>query len=242
MIFRRICRAAFALIVFSSLVATGARAMPFHDVFIMLDNSGSLTQVNFDAQQQAAINMVNDYGRNPNNPMRFSIIDFATNATPVHGFGDSQAVPDVVAALSGLTHTGGWTNTDDALSEILAQLDAELPNGNTTSVVLFTDGIPLGPQGAEDVCHHRPTILTRGIDLHVVGHGSGWVNNNGQARMDCLVTDMSNNLSKPAPLQYDIADYEFLSTTTILAMVEPGTLAVLGLGLVAIGYSRRRTA
>ena len=90
--------------------------------------------------------------------------------------------------------------------------------------------------------HHRPEILTRGIDLHVVGHGSGWVNNNGQARIDCLVTDMSNILSKPAPLQYDIADYEFLSTTTILAMAEPETLAVLGLGLVAIGYSRRRTA
>lgn len=242
MFFRKFCRAVFALIVFSSLTVTGARAMPFHDVFIMLDNSGSLTQVNFDAQQQAAINMVNDYGGNPNNPMRFSIIDFATNVTPVHGFGDSQAVPDVVAAIGGLTHTGGWTNTVGALVEMMAQFDAELPNSNTTSVVLFTDGVPYGPSGPEDVCQFASQIKFRDIDVHVVGHGNGWVNNNGQARMDCLVTDMSNILSKPAPLQYDIADYEFLSATTILAMAEPGTLAVLGLGLVAIGYSRRRAA
>ena len=60
--------------------ALPARAMPFHDVYIMLDNSGSLGQANFDAQKQAAINLVQDYGGNPNNPMRFSIIDFATSS------------------------------------------------------------------------------------------------------------------------------------------------------------------
>jgi len=53
------------------------------------------------------------------------------------------------------------------------------------------------------------------------------------------ITDI---LSKDSPLEYNIEDYEYLSSTTILAMAEPGTLAVLGLGLVAIGFTRRRTA
>jgi hypothetical protein len=37
-----------------------------------------------------------------------------------------------------------------------------------------------------------------------------------------------------------MADYEYLSTTTLVAMAEPGSLIVLGFGLVAIGFARRR--
>ena len=78
--------------------------------------------------------------------------------------------------------------------------------------------------------------------MNIVGHGDGWTNNNGQDRTECLVESVDNILSKPQPLQYDTADYEYLSATTLVAMAEPGSLAVLGLGLVAMGFARRRAA
>ena len=75
--------------------------------------------------------------------------------------------------------------------------------------------------------------------MNIVGHGNGWVAQNGQQRTDWLVNSVDNILSKPQPLLYDMADYEYLSTTTLVAMAEPGSLIVLGFGLVAIGLALR---
>ena len=78
--------------------------------------------------------------------------------------------------------------------------------------------------------------------MKIVGHGADWVNQNGEAKTLCLVEDpIEDILSKESPLQYNIQDYEYLSSTAILAMAEPGTIAFLGLGLVGIGFTRRRT-
>ncbi|CAN0530208.1 unnamed protein product, partial [Laminaria digitata] len=195
------------------VAALPARAVPFHDVYIMLDNSGSLGQTNFNAQKQAAIDLVSDYGGNPNNPMRFAVIEFATNATEIHSLGDPlnpgdpQDPADVLATLNALNYTQGYTNTRDALQLMLDGFDAFAHPGSTQTAILFTDGQPYGPSGPETVCDYEVQIKNRGIGVNIVGHGSGWVNQNGQARTECLVTDVSDILSKPSPLEYDIADY-----------------------------------
>ncbi|MGB0632033.1 MAG: VWA domain-containing protein [Alphaproteobacteria bacterium] len=235
---------AWGAIFFAFLVSVSpVRAMPFHDVVIMLDNSGSLGSANFLAQRQAAINLDTDYGGQPLNPMRFAVIDFATNVSVIHGFDDSQNQNDVLASLTGLSYTGGYTNTGGALSEMMNQFDVFSGAPNSMTAILFTDGQPYGPTGPEGVCHLEAPIKSRGISVNIVGHGARWVNQDGQAKTQCLVIDpVTDILSKESPLQYNIEDYEYLSSTTILAMAEPGTLAVLGLGLVAIGYSRRRVA
>lgn len=238
-----------AIAAFSAVIgALPARAMPFHDVFIMLDNSGSLGFDNFNAQKQAAINLVQDYGGNPNNPMRFSIIEFATTATLVHSLEDDPLNPGgpqdlngVLATLNGLSYTGGYTDTPGALQLMIDEFLTRGGFPNTTSAILFTDGQPYGPNGPLDVCQYANQIKSNDIGVNIVGHGDGWVNQNGQARTDCLVNDVSNILSKPSPLQYDINDYAFLSST-LIAMPEPGTIAVLGLGLACIGFARRRAA
>lgn len=240
MIFKTFFRTgAFALAALV-IAAVPARAMPFHDVYIMLDNSGSLGSTNFAAQKQAAINLVNDYGGNPNNPMRFAIIEFATEATEIHSLGGQQDPADVIATLTALSYSRGYTNTPDALQLMIDGFDTFTPGDGTRTAILFTDGQPYGPSGPEDVCQYENSIKSRDISVNIVGHGDGWVSQNGQAKTSCLVDDVSNILSKPSPLEYDIADYEYLSATTIVAMAEPGSLAVLGLGLVAIGFARRR--
>jgi hypothetical protein len=76
--------------------------MPYHDVVIMLDNSGSLGPADFLAQRQAATNLVTDYGGQANNPMRFAVIDFAKNVNIVHGLDDPQDQSSVLASLTGL--------------------------------------------------------------------------------------------------------------------------------------------
>ncbi|MFT5485645.1 MAG: hypothetical protein ACI9JL_001420 [Paracoccaceae bacterium] len=242
MIFKTMLRtSAFALV--AMLIAIlPARAMPFHDVYLMLDNSGSLGSVDFDAQKQAAINVINDYGGQANNPMRFSIIEFATDATIVHSLGDSQDTSDVLASLNALSYTGGWTDTPEAIQLMLGEFDTFGNAGNVATAILFTDGQPRDISGELDVCQYEPQIKSRNISTKVVGHGDGWVAENGAQKVGCLVNDVGDILSRPAPLEYDIADYEYLSATTIVAMAEPGSLAVLGLGLVAIGFARRRAA
>lgn len=110
------------------------------------------------------------------------------------------------------------------------------------STILFTDGQPYGRTGPLEVCQYEAAIKSRGIEVNIVGHGDGWVNQNGQARTECLVMDPGANiLSKPSPLVYDFNDYAFLSST-LIAMPEPGAIAVLGLGLACIGFARRRAA
>jgi len=241
--FRTLSRVLGALFIAFVVFASLARAVPYHDVVIMLDNSGSLGSANFLAQRQAAINLVTDCGGQANNPMRFAVIDFATNVNIVHGLDDPQDQSSVLASLTGLNYTGGYTNTHGALVEMINQLDVFSSFPNTMTGILFTDGQPYGPSGPESVCDLEANIKSRDINVNIVGHGSGWVNQNGQAKTQCLVMDpITDILSKDSPLEYNIEDYEYLSSTTILAMAEPGTLAVLGLGLVAIGFTRRRTA
>lgn len=217
--------------------------MPFHDVFILLDNSGSLGSVNFEAQKQTAISLVNDYGGQANNPMRFSVIQFATNASIVHSLNDPQAVGDVVQSLNDLNYTGGFTRTDDALALMLDEWDQYFGGAGTSSAIIFTDGQPYSSSGPVEICNFENQIKSRAIGTHVVGHGGGWVSQNGADKMACLVEDPSLDiLSKPSPLVYDMNDYSYLSATTMVAMPEPGTLAVLGLGIAIIGFARRRTA
>jgi len=45
--------------------------------------------------------------------------------------------------------------------------------------ILFTDGQPYGPSGPESVCDLEANIKSRDINVNIVGHGSGWVNQNG---------------------------------------------------------------
>ena len=66
----RSCALALAALVITALPA---RAMSFHDVYILLDKSGSMGLTNFNAQISAIQNLINDYGGQANNPMRFSI-------------------------------------------------------------------------------------------------------------------------------------------------------------------------
>lgn len=224
-----------------------ARAVPYHDVYIMLDNSGSLTAANFNAQKQAAIELINDYGGNPNNPMRFAVIEFATNATEIHSLGNPldplapQDPADVLATLNALSFTGGYTNTRDALQLMLNGFGTFDHIGATQTAILFTDGQPYAPSGPQTVCGYEAAIKSKSINVKIVGHGDGWVTQNGQAKTQCLVTDVTDILSKPSPLEYDINDYAYLSATTLVAMAEPGSLVVLGLGLFALGFARRRT-
>ena len=131
--FRTLSRALGALFVTFVVFASPARAVPYHDDVIMLDNSGSLGSANFLAQRQAAINPVTDCGGQANNPMRFAVIDFATNVNIVHGLDDPQDQSSVLASLTGLNYTGGYTNTHGALVEMINQLDvfSSFPNTMT---------------------------------------------------------------------------------------------------------------
>ena len=83
---------------------------------------------------------MNDHGGDPNNPMRFAVIDFATNVTVDHGLDDSQNVADVTAALTGLNYTGGWTDTEGASIQMIKQFDTFSQGGDALTGILFTDG------------------------------------------------------------------------------------------------------
>lgn len=242
MYFRSFFRTSAIAVAALVIGALPARAVPFHDVYILLDKSGSMGQTNFNAQIATIRNLINDYGGQADNPMRFSIIDFATTSSVVHSLSDPQDLPSVLSALNSIVYTGGWTDTAGALNLMLNESNAFGAAGNVSTGIVFTDGVPYGPGGAVDVCGYAAQIQRNGIGMNIVGHGDGWVAQNGQQRTDCLVDSVDNILSRPQPLQYDIADYEYLSATTLVAMAEPGSLIVLGFGLVAIGFARRRTA
>ena len=165
------------------------------------------------------------------------------NVNILHGLDDPEDQSSVLASLTGLNCTGGYTNTHGVLVERINQLDVFSSLPNTMTGILFTDRQPYGPSGPKSVCNLETKIKSWDINLNIIEHGSGWVNQNGLAKTLCLVMGpITDILSKDSPLEYNIEDYEYLSSITILAMAELGTLAVLGLGLIAIGYTRRRTA
>ncbi|MDE0796196.1 MAG: VWA domain-containing protein [Alphaproteobacteria bacterium] len=109
MYFRSFFRVSAVAVVALVVAALPARAVPTHDVYILLDKSGSMGQANFDAQISTIGSLISDYGGQANNPMRFSIIDFATTSNVVHSLDDPQDLPSVLSALDSIVYTDGWT-------------------------------------------------------------------------------------------------------------------------------------
>lgn len=57
---------------------------------------------NFNAQISAIQTLINDYGGQANNPMRFSIIEFATSSNVVHSLDAPQDLPSVLNSLNSI--------------------------------------------------------------------------------------------------------------------------------------------
>ena len=73
----------------------------------------------------------------PENTVEFSVVEFATQAVITSGLTDDVAAK---AAVSGISYTGGWTNTEQAILKCNATLNTS--TADVKFIALFTDGAP----------------------------------------------------------------------------------------------------
>ena len=73
----------------------------------------------------------------PENTVEFSVVEFATQAVITSGLTDDVAAK---AAVSGISYTGGWTNTEQAIRNCTETLKDS--TADEKSIVLLTDGAP----------------------------------------------------------------------------------------------------
>ena len=151
MYFRSFFRVSAVAVVALVVAALPARAVPTHDVYILLDKGGSMGQANFDAQISTIGRLISDYGGQANSPMRFLIIDFETTSYVVHSLDDPQDLPSVLSALNSIVYTGGWTDTAGAVNLMLNEFNAFGETGNVSTRMVFT---AYGPSGPVDVCSY----------------------------------------------------------------------------------------
>lgn len=212
------------------------------DIVFLIDSSGSIGASSFEIQRDFIAEVYNTQIVG-NGPSRTGLIQFASNVTTLHEFEDDQSPSVINDVILNMPYTGGYTHTDDALVRAINLFDYQSGPPSPLLMVLITDGNPLGPNGAREVCQYENLIKSRGIETVVVGIGSGW----DPSRVECLANDPS--------YIYDVAGFDLLddlgqsqsfTSRFGLGYVEgvpvPGSLALLGFGLIGLGRLSRKAA
>jgi hypothetical protein len=244
--------AAAALVVLSPIRANA----DYIQLGFILDGSGSLGAGNWATIRTGLSNAIGSLiPVGGADTYEISVVSFGSSGdtnTPISNFvvSDAAARATLAAQIAALPYlNSGATNFAAAFNAMSSALQATVATPDRTYVNFSTDGQQ--NQGGTGQTEFGNMLTDAGVDnVSVEGIGSGVDAADLQANFctpqPCLTTPPFNfpdqgfyiGIASAA----DYADAIQLKLRTVTGVPEPGTLALLGLGLVGLGLGRRRKA
>ena len=219
----------------------------------ILDRSGSIGSTNWNTIVNGLSSAINTYiPVGGTDTYEISVVTFSTAATinianvQVTDATVRSNLASQIAALSGI-YSGGNTNFADAFTKMTDVIDNTIQGATYSYVNFATDG---QQNTGGDGYAAKNALLAAGVDnLSTEGIGTG-VDVNDLTTNFCSPTpcDTTNPYSFPTTGFYigvaDAAGYAAAIGNKIRIVTqqvpEPGTIALLGLGLLGLGAARRR--
>lgn len=243
----------------AAAASVAAWAAPTTHLGFILDASGSVSTTNYN-QMRSGLNAALA-GLPVDGSVEITVTSFSTGVATVIAptVLTAATLPGIQSAISTHVKSGGTTSTGAALTYTTNLMNTSVAGSDKQLINLLTDGVPCCQTNADALASAGAAYAAaNGIDalsIEAIGTGvssasalnqmASWAFPGPATILAVNATDMTNPLG--GSWVVPVSDFDALEAVlkakviaSITPVPEPGTIALLSLGFVGLGFAARR--